>query len=378
MPSITAAVIREASGPFLLEELRLDHPSEREVLVRIVGVGICHTDLLARDQVVPFPIPAVLGHEGAGRVEAVGSAVRKVKPGDAVVLSFAHCGICENCRGHQPAYCSRAAVLNFGSVRPGAGAGALEDANHRAVHGNFFGQSSFASHVLCDEHGVVKVPSDVPLEMMGPLGCGVQTGAGIILNVLKPGPRASVAIFGAGAVGLSALMAARLAGGTTLIAIDRIESRLRLATELGATHIIDARSGDVLDRIRAFTGSGVNYSVECTGSPTVLRRAIEALRPGGTCALVGAAGRRAEVCLNMSFMLNGRTLRGSVEGDSMPEEFIPQLIELWRGGKFPFHRLVTFYDFTRINEAVADTASGLVIKPILRLPSRHDAIPPEI
>lgn len=366
MRRITAAVLRESAGAFCVEELDIDHPREHEVLVRIVGVGICHTDLSARDQIVPYPLPAVLGHEGAGTVESVGSAVRKVKPGDSVVLSFAHCGVCTNCHEGRPAYCVRAGALNFGGSRS-SGPGTLRDGNHRSVHGSFFGQSSFASHSLCDERGVVKIPSDVPLELMGPLGCGIQTGAGAVFNVLKAVPDTSVAIFGSGAVGLAALMAAKVAGVGVRIAIDLVAGRLKLAAELGATHVIDARTGSVPEQIRALTGGGgVHYSIECTGSPSVLRQAIDALRPGGTCALVGAAERRAEASLNMSFMLNGRGLRGTVEGDSVPEVFIPELIELWRAGKFPFDRLVVEYQFSRINEAVRDAASGAVIKPVLR------------
>ena len=206
----TAAVVWEKERPFSMEEVEVDEPRAGEVLVRIVGVGVCHTDLIVRDQWYPVPLPAVLGHEGSGVVESVGPGVEKVRPGDHVVLSFDHCGHCANCLKGRPSYCTTFFERNFGGQRMD-GSTAL-DKDGQALHSHFFGQSSFATYALASQNSVVKVPQDAPLESLGPLGCGVQTGAGAVLNSLKPEPGSSIAVFGTGAVGISAIMAAVAAG----------------------------------------------------------------------------------------------------------------------------------------------------------------------
>src|SRR5580693_4370229 len=211
MVDAMAAVVREKGGRFALERVCLDEPRPDEVLVRIRGVGMCHTDLVARDQYFPVPLPAVLGHEGAGVVEAVGSAVTKVAPGDHVVLSFASCGACANCRQGAYAYCDDLYGRNFSGARPD-GSRTCCDADGHRIGGSFFSQSSFATRALATERNVVKIPSDVPVELMGPLGCGIQTGAGAVMNALRPKAGESIAIFGAGSVGMAAALAARVVG----------------------------------------------------------------------------------------------------------------------------------------------------------------------
>jgi aryl-alcohol dehydrogenase len=201
---------------------------------------------------------------------------------------------------------------------------------------------------------------------MGPLGCGIQTGAGAIMNALKPGVGSSIAVFGAGSVGLSAIMAAKAVGCTQIIAVDMNDARLELARELGATHVINPASTNTLDKIRDISGGGVQFSLECTSHPKVLRQAVDCLRIPGVCGLVGAAPLGTEASLDMNTVLFGRTLRGIIEGDSVPKVFIPQLIELWRAGRFPFDRLVKYYALEDINQAVADSESGVVLKPILK------------
>lgn len=363
MTPITAAVVREPRGRFTLETLQLDEPRDDEVRVRIAGTGLCHTDLSIRDQQVPFPLPAVLGHEGAGVVEAVGTAVRSVRPGDHVVLSFASCGRCAACDDGRPPYCESGRTLNF-SGRRGDGSGVFSGAS-AAVTGRFFGQSSFASHALVQQSGVVRIADDVPLQLMGPLACGLQTGAGAIFNVLKPVRGSSIAIFGVGTVGLAAVMAARIAGCARIIAVDQHAGRLALARELGATDAIDASTAKVVREILALSGGGVHCSVECTAQASVLEQAVRVLRPAGSCVLLGMAAPDAEVRLNMLSLLNGRSLRGVMEGDSVPQTFIPRLIELWRCGEFPFERLVRYFPLSDINEAVAAAERGELIKAIL-------------
>ncbi len=247
---IKAAVARGAGQPFTLETAALDQPVGDEVLVRIVGVGLCHTDLVARDQTVPYPLPAVLGHEGAGIVERTGPLVRKVAPGDHVVLTFASCGQCPACEAGRPAYCGEFAMRNFGGTRATGGA-TLRGHDGSDLCGCFFGQSSFASHAIASERNVVKIAADVPLDIMGPLGCSIQTGAGAVLNALQPPTGSSIAIFGAGPVGMAALLAARVAGCDRIIVVDLKQARLDLALELGATDVLNAAEGDPVTAIRA-------------------------------------------------------------------------------------------------------------------------------
>lgn len=357
-------VARAPGADFLVEQGHVDPPGPGQVLVEIAGVGICHTDLIARDQLAPFPLPAVLGHEGAGTVKAVGAGVSTVTVGDHVVLSFASCGQCRNCRNDRPGYCTEFYRLNF-SGECASGCGALHDAKGEVLTGQFFGQSSFASHALASERCLVRVDRDVPLDILGPLGCGFQTGAGAVLNSLQPQKGSSLAIFGAGSVGLAALLAARVAECGTIILVDRLAPRLELARELGATHVIDASKQDPVEAIRAITGGGADYTLECTGVPAVLRMAVDALAIPGVCGVVGAAPFGAEVALDVNSLVAGRTVRGIIEGDAVPQRFIPELIALWREGRFPFDRLVRNYPMADVNRAVADMHAGNTVKAIL-------------
>jgi aryl-alcohol dehydrogenase len=362
-------VVRRKGGPFQIETVTVDQPRADEVLVRIVATGMCHTDIVIRDQVYPVPLPIVLGHEGAGVVERVGSAVRKVAPGDHVVLSFMSCGHCARCAMGQPAYCESGHPLCFGGTRED-GSTAMHDGQSEPVHDHFFGQSSFGTYALANERTVVKVPKDLPLESLGPLGCGVQTGAGAVMNALKVGTGASFAAFGSGSVGLSAIMAARIVGATTTIAVDVIPSRLALAKELGATHTVNANDTDPVAEIRKITNSGVDFTLETTGRPDVVGQAIDALGTRGICGIVGAAPIGTEARFDMGGLMSpGKTVRGIIQGDSVPELFIPQLIELYRQGRFPFDRLIKFYNFDEINQAAADSETGVTIKPVLRMAS---------
>lgn len=365
MPIINAAVVRKQSGPFVVEQVELDEPRPDEILVRIEGVGVCHTDLIVRDQYFPTPLPAVLGHEGSGVVEKVGGLVTKVAPGDHVVLTYASCGHCEACEKGLSGYCNELYGRNFGGTRPD-GSTPYRAVDGSSISGCFFCQSSFGERALAKERNVVKIPKDVPLELMGPLGCGIQTGAGAVINALKPGAGTSIAIFGTGSVGLSAVMAAKVVGCTAIVAVDVNESRLELAKRLGATHVVNASKEDAVAAVQAATGGGAHYSLECTALPKVFRQAVDCLRLTGVCGLIGAAALGTEVSLDMNGILFGRTVRGIIEGDSVPDIFIPQLIELWRQGRFPFDQLVKFYPLTDIQQAVEASENGSVLKAILR------------
>ena len=365
---IEAAVVREKGGPFEIETVELDDPRGNEVLVRVVGAGVCHTDMVVRDQLYPTPLPAVLGHEGSGVVERVGDDVTGVEPGDRVVMSFDYDGSCRSCRDGHPAYCEAFFEHNFGGARPGDGTSPLS-ADGESLTGRFFGQSSFATHALATERNVVPVDDDVPLELLGPLGCGVQTGAGAVINSLDPDAGSSVAVFGAGSVGLSAVLGAVVSGCTDITVVDLEPSRLKKAEELGATRTFDASEvDDVVEAVREATDGGVDYSVESTGVPDVAEQAVEVLTQRGTCGIVGAPPLGTEASYDVNdLLLNGRTITGVVEGDSDPKRFIPELVDLYRQGRFPFDELVTYYEFEELQKAVEDSESGDTIKPVVRM-----------
>lgn len=359
---IKAAVVKEKSGTFDLTEVKLSELRDDEILVRVVGVGICHTDIICRDQVYPVTFPAVFGHEGSGIVEQVGSRVNKVQPGDHVVMSFRSCGQCRNCKKGDPTHCDHTFTNNFGGRRSdGSATIHLDD---KPIFANFFNQSSFATYALANEANTVKVSSKVPLDILGPLGCGFQTGAGAVMNTLDPPAGSGIAVFGCGSVGLAAVMAANVHACTTIIAIDPLAERRKLALELGATHAFDPSSLNVVEEILNL--GGMDYSLDCTGIPSVLRQAVDCLKVPGVCALVGAAPMGAEVTLDMNSIMFGRSVVGVIEGESVADDFIPRLVELYTQGRFPIDKLVTFYSFDEIQQAINDSENGKVIKAILR------------
>lgn len=363
---IRAAVAREHHGPLHLEMLELDEPQADEILVRVVATGVCHTDIVVRDGMLPTPLPVVLGHEGAGVVERVGRAVTKVAPGDHVVMSFDSCGGCPSCQDHAPSYCHEFFPRNFFATRSDGSTALAKE--KEVIHSHFFGQSSFASHAICHERNIVKVAKDVPLELLGPLACGVQTGAGAVINALKVGADKSFAVFGSGSVGLSAIMAAKAMGATTIIAVDMNDERLAFAQEVGATHTLNPNNGDVTEAIMAITGYGLDFALDTTGLGPVIKGAVLSLAPRGTCGVLGASAPGSEIVLDeVHFMSGGRRLIGIVEGEADPDTFIPTLIRLYQQGRFPFDRMVTFYPMERINDAIADSESGITIKPIVRM-----------
>jgi aryl-alcohol dehydrogenase len=367
---IDAAVVGERSGPFVIDTLELSEPRPDELVVRVVATGMCQTDLHGRDGYYASPYPGVYGHEGAGVVHAVGGAVRSFVPGDHVVMSFPWCGACDNCEQGLHSYCVHAFALKMKGTR--ADGSTLLSKSGAPVYSAFFQQSSFGTFALTQERYAVKVRKDAPLDLLGPLACSGQTGAGAVLNVMQPKPGDTFAVFGVGAVGLSALMAAKIAGCNPIVAVDVHAHRLALARELGATHTIDhGACGDVVAEIREITGRGVRFSLDTSALPAVFREAIESLMPAGTCILLGSARQGTEVSFDMKFIQEGRIVRGVVQGDSKPREFIPRLVDLMMDGKFPIEKMITFYDFADINLAAKESAAGIAIKPVLRMPQNQ-------
>ena len=354
----TAALLRSPGAPFEINDVEIETPRPDEVLVRIEAVGICHTDLVVAGMAQPQQLPMVLGHEGAGVVEAIGDEVTDLRPGDRVVLSYAWCGHCPNCKRDRMAYCEQANLLNLaGSRSDGSGGMRIGRAPVRA---RFFGQSSFATYALAVAHTVVPVPDDVPFEVLAPLGCGVQTGAGTVLSALQPEAGSSIAVFAAGSVGLSAVMAAKAAGCERIIAIDPKPQRRALALALGATDAVDPADA------KHATRPGVDYAIDCIGKPDVARAAIASLASPGVCAIVGIQGMRTPIEIDLAKLVgNGQTLRGVVEGEAVPRSFIPKLIQLYREGQLPVDRLVTTFALAEINDAIAAALRGDVVKAVL-------------
>eukprot|EP00455_Lapot_gusevi_P033678 TRINITY_DN3689_c0_g2_i1.p1 TRINITY_DN3689_c0_g2~~TRINITY_DN3689_c0_g2_i1.p1 ORF type:complete len:411 (-),score=103.41 TRINITY_DN3689_c0_g2_i1:45-1277(-) len=369
--SISAAVCRGSELPLSIESLKLGKPRDGELLVRLVASGICHTDVAVKHKHIPSPFPIVLGHEGSGVVEAVGNGVQSVKVGDHVIMSYASCGGCRNCLSGKPSYCESHRLCNFGGKR--IDQSVTHSTNDgQPIHGCFFRQSSFATHSIATERNVVVVDKDLPLHKLAPLGCGIQTGAGAVLNTLQVKPGSSIAVYGCGSVGMAAILAAALVHCKRVIAIDTNAPRLELARSLGATHTILAQpkntQQNMYEELRALSGGGLDYALDTTGHPDVLKVAFESLRPLGVCALVGGSPPGSQVKLDMLHILLGRQLRGIIQGDAISKEFLPNLIHFYRQGRFPFDRLITFYDSLHdINSAIEDSVKGVVIKPVIRI-----------
>ncbi len=356
---ITAAVLRSPDGKHQLEQVDLADPGPGEVLVRLVGTGMCHTDVVPRS--MEMLLPVVCGHEGAGIVEAIGEGVSDVTVGDHVVLSYDSCGECVNCRRGIPSYCEQFLTRNL-TGRDALWGTPMSAEDGTPIGARWFGQSSFATHCLATSRNVVVVDRDLPLELLGPLGCGVLTGAGSILVALDVQPERSLVVFGAGAVGLAAVMAGVVAGASPIVAVDLHEHRLELARELGATHTLNGSASDLAAQLAAITGGGADYAFDTTGNTTVMNTALAAVRMGGHCGFVGV---QTEPLTLDTLALVGKTVTGILEGSAVPQTLIPRLIELWQAGRFPFDRLIETFPFDQINEAEAASLEGRVVKPVL-------------
>ena len=360
---VRAAIARETQSDFAIENVELQEPGPGELLVRVVATGICHTDLAVLDRIIPLPLPFVLGHESAGYVERLGEGVTGFAPGDPVVLTFNSCGQCGQCNDHRPSYCDRYGLLNFAGRRPD-GSPTIADRGGGPLNASFFGQSSFATWALSSARNTIKVRRDAPLEYLGPLGCGFSTGAGTVFNVLKPAPEATLAVIGAGAVGLAALMAAKVMGVRRIVAVDRVESRLRLARELGATDTINTGEQDLAQAFAEI--GGLDGAVETSGVPALVEATVQALKGTGSCVVLGA-GKQTELKLSIIPLIRGAAVRGALHGDCDPADLIPKLVDLFMDGRFPIDKLSAFYSLEQINEAKDDSISGKTVKPILRM-----------
>jgi aryl-alcohol dehydrogenase len=361
MSQMTAAVLRDRQQPYRIETIDLPELGDQHVLVRIVGSGICHTDLLPRHGMLPVDGPLVVGHEGAGVVEQIGSAVVGIEVGDHVVLTFDSCGHCANCLSAHPAYCDSFLLRNF---LGGAGdLGAATDEGGEPVGIRWFGQSSFSTHAITTARNTVVVPKEAPLELLGPLGCGFLTGAASVTNVLGFQPDDSLAVLGVGGVGMAAILAAVDIGASRIVAVDRVPARLELATEFGATHTVDATADEDLAFALLGTGGTVSHVFDTTGHPGAIRSAVDAMGARGVCAIVGVQSE--DLVLGPRSLTNGKVVTAVYEGDAVPQIEIPRLVGMWSRGRFPLEHLVTTYPMSQINQAEQDLLSGSVLKPVI-------------
>ena len=364
-----AAVFEKLFTPLSVTEVEIDAPRPGEALVKVVAAGVCHTDALARDGDMPFPAPGVLGHEGAGVVAAVGDGVTNVAVGDQVVIGWPWCGACRNCLEGQPRYCLQLGPLVIGGSR-GDGSTSLRRLDGSPLHSHFFGQSSFASYSVCAANALVPVGADVDVSILGPLACGISTGAGAVLNALRPFTGSSIVVYGSGAVGLSAIMAARLTGATHIVAVDKLPARLKLAAELGATETINvSESGlDPVAAVQEICGGPADFALDCAGNVNVLRQAADSVGMRGTVALIGGAPAGASFSLDHLTTLWGKRVVGILGGEGRSVSLINALIALNAQGRFPYDRLIQKFPLDQVNEALEASHHGDVIKPVLTMP----------
>jgi aryl-alcohol dehydrogenase len=360
----TVVVVNEQGGDFVLEDVELEGPRDDEVLVRIVATGLCHTDITMRSFLPPEMFPNVFGHEGSGVVEAVGDQVSGIEVGDHVVMSFRSCRTCPKCQAGLVGYCDSHLMINYMGMRMDGSttytrAGA-------PVFGSFFGQSSFARHAIAYADNCVVVDRSLDLARIAPYGCGFQTGAGTVLNVLRPGAEESLVVYGVGAVGLAAIAAAASEGVGTVVAVDLLASRLERAAKYGAITVNPAELGDVtvVDRVKELTGGGATYGIDTTALSPVVKQAQQSLAIRGTLVALGLGAEEYAVDA-IDMLQNGKVVKGSIEGDSDPQEMVPRLLEMRAAGRFDVDDLVTTYPFEQINQAIADVTNGDVVKPVL-------------
>ena len=361
----TRAAVVEAQGqPFTLTDVELDDPREDEVLVQMVASGICHTDLTMGSFLPPEMFPNVFGHEGAGVVQEVGSAVQGLAPGDHVVMSFRSCRQCAQCRAGLVGYCDQSLLLNYMGMRMDGSTTLRRDGG--PVFGSFFGQSSLAAHALAYADNCVKVDPGLDLSLLAPYGCGFQTGAGTVLNVLEPGVEDSLVVYGVGAVGLAAVAAAAAEGVESIVAVDPQAGRRAAAERLGATGLDPTALGEqtVVERVKELTGGGATYGIDTTAIPEVVKQALQSLAVRGTLVALGLGAEEYAVDA-IDLLQGGKRLLASVEGDSDPQRMVPRLIAMRAAGAFALDDLVTTYPAEEIGRAVADVTSGAVVKPVL-------------
>jgi Zn-dependent alcohol dehydrogenase len=367
-----AAVLQELGQPVKVEEVTLDEPQANEVLVKVAATGICHSDIHFMKGDMPQPVPVVLGHEGAGVVERVGPGVTTLKPGDHVIMMvICSCGKCRHCVEGQPAMCQEWLGYHLMGTLP-CGTRRLHKNDQELNH--FFHQSSFAEYAVVSDRTAIKVRDDAPLDVVCTLGCGTSTGIGAVINTAAFTAGETIAVFGCGGVGLSAIMAAKLCGAAKIFAVDINDMKLEKAKELGADYLINASQEDPVQRIIAisgggssYTGGGVDHAIECTGNVIVMDQAFSSVRVAGNCVLGGMAPLGSKLSVDAWGFNVGKTVKGSVQGHVRAQLDIPTYVDLYMDGKLPIDKLISrrYQGLDNINEVISDLENGKVVRGVV-------------
>ena len=355
-----AAVLREVGRPLEIEEVQIDRPGPHEVLIRTGATGVCHSDLhyVAGRQTVQMP--AVLGHEASGTVEAVGDLVSYVKPGDNVITCLSvFCGHCDKCLSGRPVLCSRADVVRSPSDPPRLRQGETPVTQLLEI-------SSFAEQMLVHENSVVQVQNDIPFEQLALIGCGVTTGVGAVLNTARVEPGSTVAVIGCGGVGLNCVQGAVIAGAGRIIAIDEVETKLAMARDFGATDVIDASNSHVVSRVRDLTAGGVDYSFEAIGKKQTVEQAFDMLGPGGATTIIGLLPEGTKIELDAGAFIGERRIQGSNMGSNRFRIDMPRYIKLYRQGRLKLDELVSQrLRLDQVNDAFEDMKRGHLARSVI-------------
>ncbi|MBI4588839.1 MAG: Zn-dependent alcohol dehydrogenase [Candidatus Rokubacteria bacterium] len=366
MPAMKASILPDQNTPLVIEEVTLDAPKAGEVLVRIAASGVCHSDLSVIDGTLPLPTPIVLGHEGAGVVETVGPGVTSVKAGDHVVLSWRpQCSRCAYCLRGQPYLCDVAIQTGL--------AGAMLDGTRRLRRGadelfHMTQTACMAEYAVVPESGAIAIDPDIPLDKAALVGCAVTTGVGAVFNTAKVEPGASVAVFGVGGVGLSVVQGCRIVGADPIVAVDLLDAKLEAAGRLGATHTVNAQSGDAPARIRDLTGGqGADYAFEAIGNPDVVNQAYDSVRRGGKVVVIGVANMMAQITVpHLTLVLQEKAVLGSCYGSARPQVDMPRLLRLYKAGRLKLDEMVTrTYRLEEVNQAFEDLRKGVNLRGVL-------------
>jgi len=361
-----AAVLFEPNTPLRIEEVTLDEPQDHEVLVKLVATGVCHTDLHFIKGESPSGMPIVLGHEGAGIVEKVGPNVTSLQPGDHVIMMVTFsCGQCHFCIEGRPTRCVENLNVMMMGTLPGGGK-RLRIGDQEVHH--LFGLATFAEFAVVHERSCVKIRQDAPFDVVCLLGCGTSTGIGSAINIAGVRPGESIAIWGAGGVGLAALMGARLAGAGKIIVVDKQEQKLKMAQDLGADCTINASDGDPVATVMELTGGGADSALECIGNVNVVAQALASIHFGGKCVVVGNAPFGTMLNLPPHEFILGKTLTGGIQGDIVAQIDIPRYVDMFMNGKLPINKLVSrSYKLEEVNDAFDAMTNGEVIRSVIRM-----------
>ena len=356
-----AAVMRAIGEPLRIEELRLDAPAPREVVVRTAATGVCHSDLHVIEGSLPSPLPTVLGHEPAGVVESVGREVRQVEPGDHVIGCLsAFCGTCEYCVAGRPNLCEGEATMRRADESPRL----AKDGEPIA---QFAHLSAFAERMLVHENALVRIRRDVPLDRVALIGCGVTTGLGAVFNTARVRPGQTAVVIGCGGIGLSVVQGCRIAGAGRIVAVDTVAWKLDLATRLGATHAVNATGGNPVPPVVEITSGGADYAFEAIGTPPTVRQAVRMTRKGGTTVMIGVVPAGTSVELpGADIVLREKTILGCMMGSNRFRVDMPRYVELYRSGQLRLDEMISArLPLERVNEAFEALRQGTAARSVI-------------